>query len=192
MIARFEDKDEGGFFDIPVGDGALGALQARRKPLQDSPTPAGNPAAAIALLRLHAYSNHAPYQESAERTLEAFAGIAEHYGLFAATYGIALDLYLHPHTQVVIAGSGEAAEKLKAAAVAPFSLRKSVVHLREGEVVPQMLPPAFAETILNIPGIKEKKAMAVLCTNFTCQPPITSEEELRSAIQETLRAPVTA
>ncbi|HYX52469.1 MAG TPA: thioredoxin domain-containing protein, partial [Candidatus Limnocylindrales bacterium] len=183
MIARFEDKDEGGFVDIPAGDAAaLGALAAKRKPLQDSPTPAGNPAAAIGLIRLHAYSNHAPYLESAERTLEAFAGIAEHYGLFAATYGIALDMFLHPHTQVVIAGSGEAAEKLKAAAVAPLSLYKSVVHLREGEVVPQMLPPAFAETVPNIPGIKEKKVMAVLCTNFSCQPPITDADELKRAI----------
>ncbi len=191
MIARFEDKDEGGFVDVATGDAAvLGALAAKRKPLQDSPTPAGNPAAAIGLTRLHAYSNHGPYQESAERTLEAFAGIAEHYGLFAATYGLALDMFLHPHTQVVITGSGEGAEKLKAAAVAPFSLHKSVVHLREGEVVPQMLPPAFAETIPNIPGIKEKKAMAVLCTNFTCQPPIGDAEELKRAISEAISAPV--
>ncbi|HEX2330302.1 MAG TPA: thioredoxin domain-containing protein [Candidatus Angelobacter sp.] len=184
MIARFEDKDEGGFFDVPNdGAAALGALTARRKPLQDSPTPAGNPAAAIGLIRLYAYSNHGSYQESVERTLEAFAGIAEHYGLFAATYGMALDMYLHPHTQVVIVGSGEAAEKLKAAAVAPFSFYKSVVHLREGEVVPQMLPPAFAETIPNIPGIKGKKALAVLCTNFACQPPITDTEELKKALK---------
>ena len=34
----------------------LGALTARRKPLQDSPTPAGNPTAAAALLRLEALS----------------------------------------------------------------------------------------------------------------------------------------
>ena len=68
MIERFHDAQEGGFFDIAsgpsVGDGlVLGALAARRKPLQDSPTPAGNPAAAIALLRLHAYSNHPEHRE---------------------------------------------------------------------------------------------------------------------------------
>src|SRR5216684_7959349 len=71
MVERFhdgqkdgqkQDTQEGGFFDIAVGpnvgDGVvLGALAARRKPLQDSPTPAGNPAA-IAVLRLHAYNNN--------------------------------------------------------------------------------------------------------------------------------------
>ena len=122
MVARFHDPHEGGFFDMAsgpdVGDGlVLGALAARRKPLQDSPTPAGNPMAAIALLRLHAYTNDARYRDLAESTLKAFAGIAAHYGLFASTYGIALDMYLHPHTQVVIVGSGTRAEQLEAAAL---------------------------------------------------------------------------
>jgi uncharacterized protein len=191
MIERFEDTQEGGFFDIAtgpnVGDGIiLGALAARRKPLQDSPTPAGNPAAAIALLRLHAYSNNPEHRKSAERTLAAFAGIAEHYGFFSATYGIALDMYLHPHTQVVIAGSGEAAEKMKAAAVAPFSFHKSVLHLPEGEVVPQMLPPALADTIPNLPDIKQKKTVAVLCSNFTCQPPIADAKTLTKQLVDAL------
>src|SRR5216684_4108193 len=131
MISRFTDTHEGGFFDIAsglhVGEGLiLGALAARRKPMQDSPMPAGNPAATIGLLRLHAYSNHAKYRDLAESALSAFAGIAGHYGLFAATYGIALDMHLQPHTQVVIAGSDELADKLHAAAVARFSLHKSV------------------------------------------------------------------
>jgi uncharacterized protein YyaL (SSP411 family) len=189
MIARFQDPHEGGFFDIAtgpeVGDGlgiVLGALAARRKPLQDSPTPAGNPAAAIALLRLHAFTNEAKYRQSAERALAAFAGIAAHYGLFSATYAIALDMYLRPHTQVVIAGSGEQADQLLAAAVSRFSLNKSVLHLAQGEVVPQMLPPALAETVPNLPAIKAGKTVAVVCSNFACQPPVSSAEELHAVM----------
>lgn len=183
MIARFHDSTGGGFFDMAAADGpVLGALTARRKPLQDSPTPAGNPAAAIALLRLHAYTSQASYRDIAENTLEAFAGIAEHYGMFASTYAIALDMYLQPHTQVVIAGSGEEAERLVGAAIAPFSLNKSVLHLAEGEIVPQMLPPALAETIPNLPAIKEKKTVAVVCSNFTCAPPVSDPAELKKAL----------
>src|SRR5438132_177232 len=64
MVAEFFDPVDGGFFDTRSGasgraaDGvsneqtALGILGTRRKPFQDSPTPAGNSAAAIALLRL--------------------------------------------------------------------------------------------------------------------------------------------
>jgi uncharacterized protein YyaL (SSP411 family) len=183
MIERFGDPHEGAFFDIVTGPDAgdgliLGALAARRKPMQDSPTPAGNPAAAIALLRLHAFTNDARYRQLAERTLAAFGGIAAHYGLFAATYAIALDLYLQPHTQVVIAGSGEHANQLVSAAVSRFSLNKSVLHLPEGEIVPQMLPPALADTIPNLPGVKEKKTVAVVCREFACLPPVSSPSEL--------------
>jgi uncharacterized protein len=194
MITRFRDANAGAFFDIASGPSAgdgivLGALAARRKPLQDSPTPAGNPSAVIALLRLYVYSNTSKYREIAEGTLEAFAGIAEHYGLFAATYALALDMYLHPHTQVLIAGSGEQAEKLKATAIRPFSFNKSVLHLPQGEIVPQMLPPAFAETIPHMPGVKDGRTVAVLCRNFTCQPPISDPDELSSAISSAARDP---
>src|SRR5271170_7495380 len=55
MIARFYDQTGGAFFDTEItNEAVLGALSARRKPLQDTPTPAGNPAAAAALLRLEA------------------------------------------------------------------------------------------------------------------------------------------
>jgi uncharacterized protein YyaL (SSP411 family) len=187
MITRFHDSHEGGFFDMSAGPNAgdgivLGALAARRKPLQDSPTPAGNPAAAIALLRLHAWTNDARYHKVAEDTLKAFAGIAEHYGLFASTYAIALDMYLRPHVQIVIVGSGPQAERLKAAALKHFGLNKSVLHLPQGEAVPQMLPPALAETIPNLPAIKEGKTVAVVCSNFTCQPPVESVEGLEKAL----------
>jgi uncharacterized protein len=188
MTARFYDSHEGGFFDIAtgpeVGDGlVLGALAARRKPMQDSPTPAGNSAAAIALLRLYAYSNDQRHRTLAEGTLKAFAGIAGHYGLFAATYGLALDMCLHPHTQVVIAGSGELADELHATALRRFSMNKSVLHLAQGEAVPQMLPPALAETIPNLPAIKEGKTVAVVCTGFSCLPPVSTPSELERALR---------
>jgi uncharacterized protein YyaL (SSP411 family) len=187
MIARFHDAREGGFFDMAsgpdVGDGlVLGALAARRKPLQDSPTPAGNPMAAIALLRLHAYTNDAKHRDLAEGTLKAFAGIVAHYGLFASTYGIALDMYLHPHTQVVICGSGARAEQLEAAAFKKLSFNQSVLHLQEGEAVPQMLPPTLAETIPNLPAIKKGHTVAVICSGFSCKPPISEPAELEKVL----------
>ena len=191
MITRFHDPQEGGFFDMAsgpeVGDGlVLGALAARRKPLQDSPTPAGNPAAAIALLRLHAFTHDARYRSLAEGTLKAFAGIAHHYGLFAASYGIALDMYLHPHMQVVVTGHGEKAEQLTTASLMPFSLNKSVIHLLPEKVVPQMLPPALAETIPNLPAIKEGKTVAVVCSGFSCQPPVEEAEQLSKILHDQL------
>src|SRR6266704_5922425 len=108
MIQRFFDSVSGGFFDTEImangNSGSLGVLGTRRKPFQDSPTPAGNPVAAIALLRMHAYTNEPSYRDNAKRTLEILAGLAGQYGLFAATYGIAA-VYLSPHTQVEVVGN---------------------------------------------------------------------------------------
>src|SRR5580698_5733644 len=104
MIARFFDAVSGGFFDAePAADGkSLGVLATRRKPLQDSPTPAGNPMAAIALVRLHHLTGDATYSDQAEQTLETFAGVAEQFGIFAATYGIAVAHFLASPVQVVV------------------------------------------------------------------------------------------
>jgi uncharacterized protein YyaL (SSP411 family) len=193
MIERFYDGSGGGFFDVeksksPPGAAEIGALSARRKPFQDSPTPAGNSAAAIALLRMHAYTHDQSYRERARQTLEVFAGMADQYGIFAGTYGIAACLFSTPHSQVVVVGSGEPADKLYAAAVAPFALGKSVLRIPgENEAAPQNLPPALAETIPNLPEVKAGKPVAVVCSNFTCQPPISDPGQLSDALRQALR-----
>jgi hypothetical protein len=189
MIARFYDGTNGGLFDVENGKATsgleIGALSARRKPFQDSPTPAGNSAAVIALLRLHAYTNDATYHEKARQTLEVFGGMAEQYGMFAGTYGIAASLFSHPHTQVVVVGSGEQANKLHAAAVAAFALGKSVVRIPgENEAAPQNLPPALADAIPNLPEIKSGMTVAVVCSNFTCQPPVSDADALATTLRQ--------
>ncbi|MGH9601259.1 MAG: thioredoxin domain-containing protein, partial [Terriglobales bacterium] len=116
MIARFHDPVSGGFFDsessASTSPESLGALTARRKPFQDAPTPAGNSAAAIALLRLYGYTNDAGYKEKAEDTLEVFAGLAPQFGMFAGTYGIAGVWFAGAPTQVVVIGNDAAADAL--------------------------------------------------------------------------------
>jgi uncharacterized protein YyaL (SSP411 family) len=191
MISRFVDPASGGFFDTepPLEERLkLGALSARRKPFQDAPTPAGNPCAAIALLRLHAYTNDARYYDKAEETLEVFAGAAEQFGIYAGTYGLAASWLSRPHTQVVVVGEDDEAEALLKAASAPYAFNLSVVHLTDSEAVTDNLPPALAETIPNLPAVKAKKSVAVVCTNFTCRPPIDDPEELTKAVREAIAA----
>ncbi len=107
----------------------LGALTARRKPLQDSPTPAGNPTAASALLRLEALTGRSQYREIAEDTLATFSGIVEHFGLYAGSYGLALERLLLDPLQVVVVGSGPEAARLEAMAVARYGVNKTVMRV---------------------------------------------------------------
>ena len=184
MIEFFGDESGGGFFDTSrrALHGNLGALGARRKPLQDSPTPAGNPAAAIALLRLYGYSGEARHREIAESTLKAFAGVAAHFGIFAATYGMAVTLYSEPQTQVVVIGNDAKSNALLRAAVSPFRISKSVLRFDPDHVVAGNLPPLLAQTIPNLPAVREKRSVAAVCSGFSCQPPVDSPEQLRQLV----------
>jgi hypothetical protein len=194
MVNRFFDRVSGGFFDTERSAGAdqpaLGVLGTHRKPFQDSPTPAGNSVAAIALLRLHAYTNDQSYHDKAEQTIEVLAGLAGQYGIFAATYGIAAVYLAQPHTHVVVLGTSKLADQLYAAAIVPFALNKAVIKLAPNEAVPQNLPPALAETIPHLSLVKEnaaeEDAAAVVCSGFACQPPISDPEELTHSLRRTL------
>jgi uncharacterized protein YyaL (SSP411 family) len=179
MVERFYDTTGGGFFDAEMPEGeVLGALTARRKPLQDTPTPAGNPAAAAALLRLEALSGRTDFREKAEDTLEHFGGVVEHFGLYAATYGLALERLLLPQVQVVIIGDDEHARQLAAMAVARYALNKSVITLRREQVMRENLPPVLAETLPALPPLQDQASFAVVCRGTACQPPTSDGEEL--------------
>jgi uncharacterized protein YyaL (SSP411 family) len=173
MIAKFYDPTSGGFFDTEQDSNhkTYGVLGTRRKPVQDSPTPAGNSVAAIALLRLHAYTEENAYREKAERTLEVFAGAVEQVGIFGATYGIAAVHFSHPHEQVVIVGEGSSAEKLSAVALQKFSFTQTVLQLAPNQAVAQNLPPSLAQTIPALPNVANSNAFALVCTGSSCQAP---------------------
>jgi len=188
MIARFYDATGGGFFDSePAADGKnLGVLATRRKPLQDSPTPAGNPMAAIALVRLHHYTGDAGYHDKAEQTLETFAGAAEQFGIFAATYGIAVAYLLESPVQVVVVGQDEAAANLFAEAVRPFAFHKTALLIAGNQVEAANLPPALSATLPSLPHLGSGKSFAVLCSGSACQPPVSDASELRTALRNAL------
>jgi uncharacterized protein YyaL (SSP411 family) len=178
-VGRFYDAEGGGFFDTEraaAGEVRLGALTTRRKPLQDSPTPAGNPVAASLLLRLAALNGNDEYTAKANRTLEAFAGIVEHFGLYAASYGLALQRMILPAVQVCVFGEDAAARELEAAALARFAVNKTVIRLRREQL--GALPPLLAETLPHLPGVDGSASFAVVCSGNTCQPPVMDADGL--------------
>jgi uncharacterized protein YyaL (SSP411 family) len=185
MIALFHDPIAGAFFDTAAHSSdapQLGALAARRKPLQDSPTPAGNPTAASALLRLETLSGRAEYRQIAEETLASFAGIVEHFGLYAGSYGLAVERLLLDPVQVVVIGSGTLAESLEKTALSSFAVNKTVIRLAPERLLPGGIPPALAETLLQAPKPDGAQAWAIVCRGHTCLPPITGADALREAL----------
>jgi hypothetical protein len=137
---------------------------------------------------MYGFTNDESYSQKAERSLDLFAGAAEQYGIFAATYGIACVHFSQPHTQVLIVGSGQSAESLGAAAIAPFALNKTVLRLTENEVATANLPPALAATFSSFPLPSEGQAVAVICSGFSCQPPLSDAAQLSAVLHDQLIA----
>jgi len=186
-VTRFYDVTGGGFFDTEVaakGEVRLGALATRRKPLQDSPTPAGNPVAAALLLRLEALNGREDFMVKALETLENFAGVVEHFGLYAATYGLAVQRMAQRAVQVCVIGDDAAARRLEAVALARYAVNKSVIRLRRDQL--GALPPALAETLPHLPGLKAEGSFAALCNGKGCLPPVSTVDELIEAMNQAL------
>ncbi len=180
-IARYGDAEGGGFFDRPSDAAPMGGLDVRRKPFQDSPTPGANSVATIALIRMHAFTGDKCYYDFAQKTLEAFAGIAPQYGMFAATYGLAATLFARHPMQVVITGRPDdpAAQALEAAAHHVYRFGKSV--LRVTPETPQLqLAGALKETLPHLPA---GKALAVVCAGQSCLPPTSDPAQLKALLE---------
>ena len=180
-LRRFYDEAGAGFFDTERTEAKqLGALGARRKPLQDAPTPAGNPTMVSLLLRLSALNDREDYRKKARETLESFAGIVEHFGLYAASFALALGRLVRPAVQVVIVGEGPAAAELEVIALARYALNKSVIRITREQMAE--LPPALAQTIPHLP--QSSVTVALVCSGHTCRPPVSDAEALISALSE--------
>jgi hypothetical protein len=193
MLKRFYDATGCGFFDTELNstEERIGALSARRKPLQDSPTPAGNAVAATVLLRLSTLTNNKEYETTAQETLEAFAGVVEHFGLFAASYALALRRMIEPPLQVCVVGDDEKAKDLLVTSMARFMVNKSVIQLHREQL--QTLPPALAETLPHAAEPPQRTSssgtpaagdasFALVCKGNSCLPPIANDEQLEAAL----------
>ena len=138
--------------------------------------------AITALTRVHAYTDDSKYHDWTKKTLEAFAGAAPQFGLFASTYGLAAVLFAQHPTQVVVTGAAgdAAAQKLQDAAQGVFRLGKAVLRVTPESSL-ENLPAALR---LTLPHLPKDKPAALVCTGATCQPPVSDPDELKKILQK--------
>ncbi len=153
LADRFFDQSGGGFFDIEADGEAVGHLQVREKPMPE------NMAAVQALLRLHQTTRNEDYRELCEAALSAFVGVFREQGEFAAEFGLAVDLFSNPPVEVTVEGDPEdpACRELLDAAV------------------------RLGNPNLEIKTVAAGPALAHLCLDTLCLPPVTSPEALAEA-----------
>jgi len=169
MIAKFYDRDNGGFWQSSAGD-----LILRVKEDYDGAEPSGNSVAVMALLKLGKITDRKEFTEAAEKSLRLFSErLAElpqamPHMLSAATF------WLEEPRRIVIAGEQDRRGLLRAAH-SVFQPNKVVL----GTVGPV---EEFARTLPATDG----KATVYLCTGTACQPPTHDPAQLKSMLKQTL------
>jgi hypothetical protein len=182
-VRRFWDEKSGGFFDtaLDLAD-RHGSLTTQRKPFQDSPTPAANAVAAQVLDRLDVLADREDFGEKAAATLALFKSKAGQYGLFAATYGLALLHHLRAPVDVVVVGGADdrrTQSLLRAAYDAPRA-GKRVFALEPGTVQSRDLPAGLAATLPELPF--DGVPVALVCAGSACHAPVQTPAALRELI----------
>jgi hypothetical protein len=182
-VRRFYDEQEGGFFDTAQDlSDRHGCLTTPRKPFQDSATPAANAVAAIVLDRLDGLADREDFGVKAEATLVLFASKAGQYGLFAASYGLALLHHLRAPVDVVVVGpAGDARTQglLRAAYAAPRA-SKHVFTFQPATVQARDLPAGLASTLPKLP--LGNAPVALVCQGSACHPPVQTPEALLDSL----------
>ena len=171
-IKLFTDEQNGGFFDTGSDSEAL---VSRPKDIMDNAIPAGNSVAADVLLRLAAFTGEEDYRRRADDYLRPLADVmVQHPQAFGHALG-ALDFALSPVKEFAIMGDPRAADT------------RSLLEVINEHYLPNSVlacaSPDNTEAIQAVPlladrPLKDDKATAYVCENFTCRAPVNTPEEL--------------
>jgi len=179
MLAKFSDRERGGFFFTAEDHETL---ITRQKDLYDNAVPSGNSMAALVLLRLGKLTGRNDLAEARLGTLRSAAALMQQSPLAAGQMLLALDFQSGPTPEIVIIGDPAAAET--AAALAGLRHRfipnKVLACRRPSEVAKNCsaLEPLFAGKT----GAGIQPAVYI-CENFACQAPIAGREAAIDAWQ---------
>jgi hypothetical protein len=162
-VERFSDPEGGGFFQTPV-DGEQ--LVARKKELDDHPTPSGNAMLAYVLLRLARLWGDDELERQGAAVLrlvrEALLRAPSAFGWLL----VALDQHLAPHRELAIVGDRDAPVALAALAQA---VPTDVIAVGPSDGVP----------LLGGRTEVDGRTAVYLCERFACELPVTEPAQLR-------------
>jgi uncharacterized protein len=162
LLAKFEDRERGGFWFTATGaDTPL----YRPKGFADDSMASGNGVAAQALARLGWVTGETRYLDAAERAIRAgFASMLRAPEAHAAMLN-ALDEYLEPVEIVVLRGSGASLDEWRSALSRAYAPRRMVLAIQSGTAG---LPEALATKR------PRDHTVAYVCRGPVCGDPIES------------------
>jgi hypothetical protein len=166
LLARFEDREAGGFW-FTADDHE--ALIHRSKSFADDATPSGNAIAAFVLQRMGALLGESRWLDAAERTLRAGWPSMNRYPPGHTSLLTALEEWLDPPEIIVLRGEAATIARWQRELSLLFAPRRLVLAIAADATG---LPPALAAKAPRGP------AVAYLCRGTSCSAPIESLEQL--------------
>jgi uncharacterized protein YyaL (SSP411 family) len=166
-VELFADEANGGFY-VDAADAER--LVARRKELDDHPTPSGNSMLAFVLLRLARITGDDELERQAVGVLRLGRPLLERMPGAVGHLLCALDLHLSPPREVAVVGDSP---ELRQAALEGF--RPNTVYA---------FAPAADDRVALLAGkgLVDGRPAAYVCERFTCRAPVTEPHELRAAL----------
>ncbi len=169
MVRLFWDDSSGGLF---LGGAKNETLIARTKELYDGAVPSGNSVAALVLVRLGTLTMDDVLQEKAKRLIEAFSGEVARAPHAFPQFLIALDHWLGPSQEIVIAGDPSTPQtQSMIQAVHRRFLPRAVAAFHpsgsKASAIEALIP--FVANQLPLQG----QSTAYVCQNYLCNLPTT-------------------
>ena len=154
---------DNGFIDSLLSTEAIGDLARPKKEIGD------NADAALALIRLSGFTEHAKYRQVAERALRLFADEYGGYGYFASSYARAVEAARAPGLHVTIVGD-RADERMRLLQRAAWN------QVAPGKTVETLDAEAAAKR--GLPANKDGLPYATVCIGTVCRAPVTDVENM--------------
>ncbi|KAJ4783320.1 hypothetical protein LUZ62_034566 [Rhynchospora pubera] len=185
----FLDREGGGYFNTPGEDPSV---LLRVKEDHDGAEPSGNSVSAINLIRF-AYlvggDRADTYKQTAEHLLAVFEARLTEQSVAVPLMCCAADMLSVPsRKQIVLVGDKEAPQykEMLAAAFASYDTNRTVVQVdpKDTEEIDfwEKINPNIAQMACS--GPPDLPAVAHVCQNFMCSPPVISSDELKNILNK--------
>ncbi|URD82176.1 spermatogenesis-associated protein [Musa troglodytarum] len=183
----FLDREGGGYYNTPGEDPSV---LLRIKEDHDGAEPSGNSVAAINLIRLSSIISGArseDYRRTAEHLLAVFETRLKDQGIAVPLMCCAVDMLAVPsRKQVVLVGDKASAEfdDMVVAVFASYDPNRTVIQIDHSSSEEmefwENCNPNIAQMVKGT--MEDKQAVAHVCQDFVCSPPVTDPDALRALL----------
>jgi hypothetical protein len=181
MLEHFGGNEGLLYLAVP---GVHGTLPVRQKPVYDHVMPSGNAAAALALLRLAAFSGTVSYAERAQAVFEEVTPLMRRAPRAFTHMLASVDFYLYTPREIAIVGNPSD--------TGTAALLEAVYEHWAGNQVVALIPAdavgdrSFSEAVplLRNRSMQNGRATAYVCRGFACRQPVNDPDALRRQLEE--------